>query len=294
MKESRDPPRLKLEAQGPLRDALSALENGRPGAESLARMSERLSLQFRTPPPPSGLAPLIKLGALVTITASVWLAWSSWQGSRSNMSAAPRPSAGTSTAAPRPSAGASTAPAHPAPAAPLPQPAAALERSGRVVAVPASAATRSAERAAAAANGSRFTQRQLRGPRGAERETPATPAPAADVAPEPSLDDAASFAGASGAPPTRDTLSLPRPSLDEAALLHKARALAASDPSGAMKLVIEHERNFPSGMLVQERELLAVELLRALSRGDEARARLQAFRARFPDSIYLQRARPAR
>ena len=65
MKETRDPPRLKLEAEGPLKDALSALESGAPSTESMARMSEQLSPLFQTPPPAYGVASLIKLGALV-------------------------------------------------------------------------------------------------------------------------------------------------------------------------------------------------------------------------------------
>ena len=99
---------------------------------------------------------------------------------------------------------------------------------------------------------------------------------------------------AASAPDTRDPVRLSPPALDEPALLHKARALAKSDPNAAWKLVVEHERRFPSGVLVQEREQLAIELLHVLSRAGEARARLRAFRQRFPDSIYLRRTPPER
>jgi len=100
----------------------------------------------------------------------------------------------------------------------------------------------------------------------------------------------------SSSPPTIDTPPPPAPPPlpNEAVLLHRARALAKDDPRAALKLLDQHERRFARGMLVQERELLAVELLQALAREDEARARLQAFRRRFPDSIYLRRERAPR
>jgi hypothetical protein len=56
-------------------------------------------------------------------------------------------------------------------------------------------------------------------------------------------------------------------------------------------LVEEHARRFPAGSLVQEREVLAVELLRALGRAAEARARAAAFARTFPRSVYLQQLR---
>src|SRR5690242_4946911 len=75
MTEMRDPPRLKLGSEGALKDALTALERGRPSAAAMARMSERLAPQFHAPPP-AGLASLGKLGALAVIAASTWFAWS--------------------------------------------------------------------------------------------------------------------------------------------------------------------------------------------------------------------------
>jgi hypothetical protein len=70
----------------------------------------------------------------------------------------------------------------------------------------------------------------------------------------------------------------------EAALLLRARRALASDPAGALRLTEEHARLFPSGTLVPEREVLAIEALARLGRSDEARQRLDALRANFPNA----------
>ena len=49
----------------------------------------------------------------------------------------------------------------------------------------------------------------------------------------------------------------------------------------------EHERRYPQGLLVQEREAMAVRALLLLKRHEDARARADRFRARFPDSVLL-------
>jgi hypothetical protein len=70
----------------------------------------------------------------------------------------------------------------------------------------------------------------------------------------------------------------------EAALLLRARRALASDPAGALRLTDEHARRFPTGTLVPEREVLAIEALARLGRSDEARQRLDALRANFPNA----------
>jgi hypothetical protein len=75
----------------------------------------------------------------------------------------------------------------------------------------------------------------------------------------------------------------------EGALLLRARQELSSDPSDALALTQEHARRFPSGTLVQEREVLAIEALARLGRSPEARRRLDAFRARFPQSPHISR-----
>jgi hypothetical protein len=91
-----------------------------------------------------------------------------------------------------------------------------------------------------------------------------------------------------GAQATRTTsASSPPPS--EGALLLRARQEIGSDPTGALALTEEHARRFPAGTLAPEREVLAIEALAALGRTPEARARLGAFRDRYPQSPHLAR-----
>ena len=75
----------------------------------------------------------------------------------------------------------------------------------------------------------------------------------------------------------------------EGALLLRARQNLASDPSSALALTEQDAQRFPAGPLAPEREVLAVEALARLHRLPEARARLVAFRARYPQSPHLAR-----
>jgi hypothetical protein len=76
---------------------------------------------------------------------------------------------------------------------------------------------------------------------------------------------------------------------DEVELIGQARARMRSAPAEALTLVAEHARLFPSGVLVQERELIAIESLERLGRTAEAKARAQRFATRFPGSAHLPR-----
>jgi hypothetical protein len=74
----------------------------------------------------------------------------------------------------------------------------------------------------------------------------------------------------------------------EGALLDAARsAIEREDGAAALAATSEHERRFPDGLLVQEREAMAVRALLLVGRADEARARAAKFQARFPDSMLL-------
>jgi hypothetical protein len=59
------------------------------------------------------------------------------------------------------------------------------------------------------------------------------------------------------------------------------------DGAAALATTEEHARRYPRGVLVQEREAIAVRALVLLRRTDEARARVDRFRQRFPDSLLL-------
>lgn len=96
--------------------------------------------------------------------------------------------------------------------------------------------------------------------------------------------------GASGAsgPPKDVPSALNR----ESRSLGAARAkFAAGDPRGALDDVTRLGVDFPHGRLAQEREVLAIDCLAAVSDGDGARARAIAFVNRFGQSPYLAHVR---
>jgi hypothetical protein len=76
---------------------------------------------------------------------------------------------------------------------------------------------------------------------------------------------------------------------NEFELIGQARERMKSSPTEALALLSRHARWFPAGVLVQERELIAIESLVRLGRDAEANARAQRFAARFPGSAHLQR-----
>ncbi len=71
---------------------------------------------------------------------------------------------------------------------------------------------------------------------------------------------------------------------DEIALISRAltQRSTAGDPSGAIALLDEHARRFPSGALGEERDATRVLALCALGRTGEARAPAARFFAAFP------------
>lgn len=75
----------------------------------------------------------------------------------------------------------------------------------------------------------------------------------------------------------------------EMRLVGEARALAATDPSGALQLLDQHRARFPRGALREEREVYAIEALVGIAHTDEAERRYHEFRADFPESTFLAR-----
>ncbi len=94
-----------------------------------------------------------------------------------------------------------------------------------------------------------------------------------------------------GSPPVDDTSPVSSPSPKESltaqrTLLDTARAaLRRGDGSGALLAVEQHEQLYPSSVLCEEREALAVKALVEAGRRTEAEARATRFRARYPNSI---------
>ena len=72
----------------------------------------------------------------------------------------------------------------------------------------------------------------------------------------------------------------------EAALLERARRALATDPEGALTLTNQDAALYPHGVLVQEREVIAIEALRRLNRSAEADRRAAAFGRAFPGSAH--------
>jgi hypothetical protein len=93
-----------------------------------------------------------------------------------------------------------------------------------------------------------------------------------------------------GKPSNAPGKTTPRPAgPNELELIGQARARMESSPAEALTLVTEHARSFPSGVFVQERELIAIQSLERLGRTAEAKARAQRFATRFPGSAHLPR-----
>ena len=75
----------------------------------------------------------------------------------------------------------------------------------------------------------------------------------------------------------------------ELEILGRARAAAASgDFAAALRAIATHQRRFPSGRLLEEREALRVKALSGLGRVEEARRAAERFRERFPRSVLAQ------
>jgi hypothetical protein len=68
----------------------------------------------------------------------------------------------------------------------------------------------------------------------------------------------------------------------EVKLVERAQDALRARPAEALALCDEHARRFPSGMVTQECEVIAVEALVKLGRRGEAKARAGRFKARFP------------
>ncbi|WP_437691887.1 hypothetical protein [Sorangium sp. So ce176] len=136
--------------------------------------------------------------------------------------------------------------------------------------------------------------------RGLSAAAPAEAAPAPEAAPPPEAPRPAASV------PRRELPKNTRPAapaeaaatdsdelLRESNLIDRARAAAAQDPGAALAAVSEHQREFPAGRLVEEREYVAIRALMRLGRVDEARARAGSFLARYPSTSYADRVNRA-
>jgi hypothetical protein len=118
-----------------------------------------------------------------------------------------------------------------------------------------------------------------------------TGAPVA-AAPQPSSSDLA--APASAPPPAPPPSPPPAVATSDRALAHEralietARAaVLRRDGVAALLAASDHQRQFPNGRLAEEREALAIQGLMLAGRADEADARAQQFRRRYPNGLLL-------
>jgi hypothetical protein len=115
-----------------------------------------------------------------------------------------------------------------------------------------------------------------------------TPPPPAPKEQAPSAEPTRLAPPASAEPdaPRKATPAVPT----EADLLEQARAaLKAGDSARALQRVNEHARRYPRGVLVQEREVLAIQALRRLGRDVEAERRADAFSKAYPGSAFQRK-----
>jgi hypothetical protein len=76
------------------------------------------------------------------------------------------------------------------------------------------------------------------------------------------------------------------PALSEPELIGQAQAALAGNPGRALSLCEKHRKQFPHGVLVQEREVLAIEALARLGRHAQAVDRGERFLKSFPSSAH--------
>jgi hypothetical protein len=109
---------------------------------------------------------------------------------------------------------------------------------------------------------------------------------AAVAEPEPPSPADAALKQAAEEPPAERQVEAPPPK-GEVDLLFQARQLRRSAPRKALALLDEHAARFADGMLAPEREVIAIEILRALGQSEQAAQRLARYRASYPQSLHL-------
>jgi hypothetical protein len=77
----------------------------------------------------------------------------------------------------------------------------------------------------------------------------------------------------------------------ESAIVARAQDALASDAERALELADEHHRLFPTGVLAEEREVIAIDALARLRRVDAAAARARELEIHFPKSPHRHRVR---
>jgi len=119
---------------------------------------------------------------------------------------------------------------------------------------------------------------------------PAEPAVAPPVAASPEPSGPASSRAEVSPGAERPVVAPPvRPAETEAEFLERARGALGQSPSAALSLANQHRARYPSGVLAEEREVIAIEALKRLGRSAEAERRIEAFSRRYPGSAYRKK-----
>ena len=305
MSKPQEPRRLELEDAPELKGMIEALRNDAPGRAGMQRMARNLERSVAALPAGSasrlslsllGKIGLVVLasGALLALVPRMLRPATPTQPAQAIESARPVASGTLAQAAP-------VAAALPEPAAPLvaraagtdPAPEIESTERDRSVRVARVSRRRIAQSRSARPSPAVETSALLASEAAPVTEDPAQDLPAQDVPEDtqaaqarPAQVSATTVQPQASAP---RAASAPAVTWDEAEMLQRARRLAAEQPAQALRLLDEHRRRFARGMLAPEREVLAIEILRAQSRTTEARARIAAFRASYPSSVYLER-----
>ena len=79
----------------------------------------------------------------------------------------------------------------------------------------------------------------------------------------------------------------------EMRMLNRARTLLGEHPAEAIGVIDDHRRQYPDGVLREEREAFAIEALLALERVEEAERRYYDFLREFPSSEHREHLRRA-
>jgi hypothetical protein len=88
--------------------------------------------------------------------------------------------------------------------------------------------------------------------------------------------------------------SVQSPEVQEFQLIRAARAALPTDPARALSLARTHEKKFPNGVLVQEREVIVISALKKLGQTGEADTRADEFKKAHPNSAHNPKFDPTK
>ncbi|WP_146648570.1 hypothetical protein [Labilithrix luteola] len=113
--------------------------------------------------------------------------------------------------------------------------------------------------------------------------------PAAPVEPAAPKKERVAVARPSASVVTTTTPKVEEPSESEGSFLRRTQSTLVSDPARALAMTRDHSSLYPRGVLLQERDVIAIDALARLGRLAEARTRAAEFRAQYPKSAHLAR-----